>query len=120
LLFHLRGLTGLAIASDIGITIQTAALAILLHRTRLVSLLHLEFAEVGRALLAALVALIAAYGLVHALPTVTTHQGDVAVLAVGCCCLCDPGHHRQQAAAATSAPQGRLALGRMRCERVQQ
>ena len=41
---------GLAIASDIGIFAQTASLAILLHRKRLVSLAHLEFAELARAL----------------------------------------------------------------------
>ncbi len=82
-LFHLHGLIGLAIASDVGITIQTATLAILLHKKRLVSLLHLEYAELGRALLAAIVALIAAYGLAHALPAVTTHPGDVVVLTAG-------------------------------------
>jgi putative peptidoglycan lipid II flippase len=83
LLFHLHGLIGLAIASDIGITVQTAALAVLLHRKRLVSLLHLEYAEIGRALLAALVALLTAYGLAHALPPVTTHKGDALTLAAG-------------------------------------
>jgi putative peptidoglycan lipid II flippase len=83
LLFHQHGLIGLAIASDIGITVQTAALAVLLHRKRLVSLLHLEYAEIGRALLAALIALLAAYGLAHALPAVTTHRGDVLTLAAG-------------------------------------
>ena len=36
-LFKFHGLTGLAIASDIGILIQTATLAYLLHRKRLVS-----------------------------------------------------------------------------------
>ena len=36
-LFHALGLRGLAIASDIGIFVQTASLAILLHRKRLVS-----------------------------------------------------------------------------------
>jgi putative peptidoglycan lipid II flippase len=83
LLFHLHGLIGLAIASDIGITVQTAALAILLHRKRLVSLLHLEYAETGRALLAALIALLATYGLAHALPVATTHRGDAIALAAG-------------------------------------
>jgi putative peptidoglycan lipid II flippase len=83
LLFHLHGLIGLAIASDIGITVQTAALAVLLHRKRLVSLLHLEYAETGRALLAALIALLATYGLAHALPVATTHRGDALTLAAG-------------------------------------
>ncbi len=55
-LFHTLDLTGLAIASDIGIFAQTASLAILLHRKKLASLSHLEYAELGRSLLAALVA----------------------------------------------------------------
>jgi hypothetical protein len=63
--------------------VQTAALAVLLHRKRLVSLLHLEYAEIGRALLAALIALLAACGLAHALPAVTTHRGDALTLAAG-------------------------------------
>jgi putative peptidoglycan lipid II flippase len=83
LLFHLHGLIGLAIASDIGITVQTAALAVLLHRKRLVSLLHLEFAELGRGLLAAIIALIAAYGLAHTLPPTSTHEGDLLTIAAG-------------------------------------
>ena len=82
-LFNARGLTGLVIASDIGIVVQTAALAILLHRKRLVSLLHIEFSELGRALVAALIALIATYSLAHALPPVTTHPGDFLIIAAG-------------------------------------
>jgi putative peptidoglycan lipid II flippase len=83
LLFHLHGLTGLAIASDIGITIQTAALAILLHKKRLVSLLHLEFAEIGRALLAAIVACVTALSLARALPPIPSYKGDVLTIAAG-------------------------------------
>jgi putative peptidoglycan lipid II flippase len=82
-LFRALGLTGLAIASDIGIVIQTSALAILLHRRRLVSLLHLDYPELGRAFLAAVIAFLAAYGLVHALPTMTGHKGDALTLAAG-------------------------------------
>jgi putative peptidoglycan lipid II flippase len=83
LLFRASGLTGLAIASDIGILLQTATLIVLLHRKRLVSLLHIDYVELGRALLAALVAFIAAYGLVHALPPASTHKGDLLTLAAG-------------------------------------
>jgi putative peptidoglycan lipid II flippase len=83
LLFHLRGMTGLAIASDVGIAIQTATLAILLHRKHLVSLLHLEYAELARALLAALVAYIAAYGLARALPRTPGHTGDILTVIAG-------------------------------------
>ena len=72
-LFHALGLTGLAIASDIGILVQTAALAILLHRKRLVSLSHLEFGELARALVAALIAYAATAAAAHLLPPVSTH-----------------------------------------------
>jgi putative peptidoglycan lipid II flippase len=67
-LFHALGLKGLAIASDIGIVIQTAALTLLLHKKRLVSFAHLEFAELGRALFAALVAFAATAAAAHFLP----------------------------------------------------
>ena len=53
LLFHRIGINGLAIASDLGITAHTVALAVLLHRYRLVSLVTLEWGELGRAALAA-------------------------------------------------------------------
>jgi putative peptidoglycan lipid II flippase len=85
LLFHASGLTGLAVASDIGIAVQTAALALLLHRKRLVSLMHLDYPELGRALLAAVIAYIAAYGLVRALPEATGHKADILTLAAGTC-----------------------------------
>lgn len=51
-LYHAHGAMGLAFASDIGITLQTGALAVLLHRQRMVSLASLDFAEMGRCLLA--------------------------------------------------------------------
>jgi putative peptidoglycan lipid II flippase len=83
LLFRLMGMTGLAIASDIGILAQTASLAILLHRKRLVSLLHLEFDELGRAALAAVVAFFAVAVLVQHLPVVSTHTGDILIISAG-------------------------------------
>jgi len=52
--FHWRGATGLAIASDIGIALQTVTIAVLLHRRHMVSLASLDYAEMGRCLLAAL------------------------------------------------------------------
>ena len=45
---------GLAIASDLGIALQTVTLAVLLHRRRMVSLVSLDYAEMGRCLVAAL------------------------------------------------------------------
>lgn len=86
-LFNARGLTGLAMASDIGIFVQTATLAILLHRKRLVSLAHLEFAELARALAAALLGFAAAaamaHALVRALPSLHGHRADLLIIAAG-------------------------------------
>jgi len=79
-LFHARGLLGLAIASDVGILVQTVSLAVLLHRKRLVSLAHLEFAELGRALLAALLAYVATVFATHFLPGVSTHTKDLVTI----------------------------------------
>jgi putative peptidoglycan lipid II flippase len=53
-LFHWRGATGLALASDAGIALQTLAIAVLLHQRRMVSLASLDYAEMGRCLVAAL------------------------------------------------------------------
>jgi putative peptidoglycan lipid II flippase len=60
-LYHGLGAIGLAIASDIGIAIQTGALALLLHRRRMVSLASLDYSELGRCLLAALAGGVAAW-----------------------------------------------------------
>ena len=52
-LYQLYGAMGLAVASDVGIAMQTVVLAVLLHRRRMVSLASLDYAEMGRCLLAA-------------------------------------------------------------------
>jgi putative peptidoglycan lipid II flippase len=53
-LYHWYGALGLAIASDLGIALQTVTIALLLHQRRMVSLADLDYAEMGRCLLAAL------------------------------------------------------------------
>jgi putative peptidoglycan lipid II flippase len=53
-LYHWHGAMGLAIASDIGIALQTVTIALLLHQRHMVSLASLDFKELGRCLLAAL------------------------------------------------------------------
>jgi putative peptidoglycan lipid II flippase len=53
-LYHLYGVMGLAIASNLGITVQTVTLAVLLHQRRMVSLASLDYVELGRCLLAGL------------------------------------------------------------------
>ncbi len=52
--YHWQGAMGLAIASDVGIALQTGTIAVLLHKRRMVSLASLDFAELGRCLLASL------------------------------------------------------------------
>jgi putative peptidoglycan lipid II flippase len=49
-LFHSLGAMGLAVASDIGIAMQTLAVAGLLHQRRMVSLASLDYREMARCL----------------------------------------------------------------------
>jgi putative peptidoglycan lipid II flippase len=51
-LYHWQGTAGLAVASDIGIALQTLSLAVLLHQRRMVSLASLDYRELGRCLAA--------------------------------------------------------------------
>jgi putative peptidoglycan lipid II flippase len=53
-LYHAQGATGLAFASDIGITMQTLLIALLLHQRHMVSLASLDYREMGRCLAAGL------------------------------------------------------------------
>ncbi len=77
LLFHRIGLAGLALVSDLGILAHTAALALLLHRARLVSLATLDYPELARALAAATIAYAGTALTLRALPH---HQGHLADL----------------------------------------
>ena len=53
-LYRIYGPPGLAIASDVGILLQTATLAVLLHQRRMVSLASLDYKELGRCAVAGL------------------------------------------------------------------
>jgi putative peptidoglycan lipid II flippase len=53
--YHWYGAAGLALASDAGIALQAISLAVLLHQRRMVSLASLDYAEMGRCLLTAVV-----------------------------------------------------------------
>ncbi len=68
-LYHAMGPKGLAIASDIGILIQTITLAILLDHRQMVPLRRLEYPELLRSLLAALVCFAALAALRRIFPT---------------------------------------------------
>jgi putative peptidoglycan lipid II flippase len=76
------GAAGLAIASDIGILIQTLTLAVLLDRRRMVSLGGLEYPELLRSVLAAAVAYAALAALRHLAPT-TSRLLELALLLAG-------------------------------------
>ena len=80
-LYHALGPVGLAIASDIGILLQTAVLAILLHWRRMVPLGGLEFGEIARALLAGLASLAMLLALRHAVHT-TSRLWELGLLIV--------------------------------------
>ncbi len=80
-LYHSIGPAGLAIASDIGILMQTATLAILLHRRRTVSLRGLDYPELLRSLIASVVSYGALVTLRHYAPT-TNRLYELALLLV--------------------------------------
>ncbi len=83
LLFQSMGVTGLAVASDIGMAISTITLAVLLHKYRLVHVQGLEYAELGRALLAALLAYAGVIFCLQKLHPARGHEGDFVAIAVG-------------------------------------
>ncbi|HEX5236296.1 MAG TPA: lipid II flippase MurJ [Silvibacterium sp.] len=78
-LYRSFGPAGLAIASDIGILIQTLTLAVLLHRRRMVSLGGLEYPELARSVLAAVVVYMALVVLRHYAHT-TSRLRELALL----------------------------------------
>jgi putative peptidoglycan lipid II flippase len=82
LLFSQYGVPGLAVASDIGILAHTVALAILLHRARLVSLATLDYPELARTTLAALIAFFVTWQAGLRIPTHGKAQ-DLLIIAAG-------------------------------------
>ncbi len=81
LLFHTIGMTGLAVASDLGILTHTLTLAILLHRRRLVLISGIEGKELARSLVAACISLAGATACTHLLPAHHSHMGDLLLIA---------------------------------------
>ncbi len=82
LLFKMMGAPGLAWASNIGITVQVVAFAVLLHRRGMVPAGGLHSAELARSLGAAAVSAAALYALRHALPPELSRLGELGVLIV--------------------------------------
>ncbi len=87
LLFRRFGVVGLAIASNLGILAHTVALAMLLHKYRLVSIACLEYAELARAAIAAAIAFAATNAAVLAIPRAITltpgYRGDLLTISFG-------------------------------------
>ena len=83
LLFQGMGVAGLAIASDIGMAISVVTLAILLHRYRLVHIQGLEYAELGKALLASLLSYAGVAACLRALNLSRGHRADFIAIATG-------------------------------------
>ena len=79
-LYHAKGATGLAIASDLGIVIQTITLAVLLDRRKMVALSGLEFKELARSALAALAGFVAIYLVGRAMPPPGNRWNDLWLL----------------------------------------
>ncbi len=95
LLYHWHGAMGLAVASDLGIALQTATIAVLLHQRRMVSLASLDFAEMGRCLLAGVASGGVVWGaiwglgkvplqLLHAQAPAQIRWTDLGLLLLGC------------------------------------
>src|SRR5581483_11091838 len=62
--YRSMGSGGLAVASDVGLVLQAATLAFLLHKKQMVSLAGLDFEEMGRCLVTGLLSGVALWALV--------------------------------------------------------
>ena len=81
-LFHRYGVTGLAIASDIGIVANTVILAWLLHWKKLVPLGEMRWLELGKALTTAVLALAVNYFAVQFVFVDGSRRADVSAVIV--------------------------------------
>ncbi len=81
LLLHRYGITGLAIASDLGITLNTLMLVVLLNFKRLIRIADLNWPELGKAFCAAALGALAAFGAARRFHVAGSRVTDVAALA---------------------------------------
>jgi putative peptidoglycan lipid II flippase len=80
LLFRLHGAPGLAVASDIGITVQATVFAALLDRGRLVPLRGLDWKELARSATAMVLSFLALAALRRLSPHAGSRAGELLVL----------------------------------------
>jgi putative peptidoglycan lipid II flippase len=76
-LFQGMGVVGLAIASDIGILVNTAVFAFLLHRKHLVPAEFMRWTELGKALVTALLAGVLSYHVAKFVPADASRIHDI-------------------------------------------
>jgi putative peptidoglycan lipid II flippase len=81
-LFHLYGVAGLAIASDIGILMHTVALALLLHRKKMVRLEGVPWRELLKVLATAGFAAVLSYAVAQTIVVNGSRLADLDSLAV--------------------------------------
>jgi putative peptidoglycan lipid II flippase len=84
--YRLLGAAGLALATDIGILLQTVALAVLLHRRRMVSLADVDYRELGRCIVAGSIGGGAVWAALLGVNRAVTHHPrwlDLLLLALG-------------------------------------
>jgi putative peptidoglycan lipid II flippase len=82
-LFRTLSTVGLAMASDLGILANTVAIAILLHRRKLVSLAQLQWGELAKAGITAAVAGLLSYQMVRVVMLNGSRASDIKALALG-------------------------------------
>lgn len=82
LLYHQHGVVGLAIASDVGILLNTLAMVVLLDRNRLVRVAELNWRELSKACVTAAVAGAAAWYAVRIVPVTASRRDDLLSLVI--------------------------------------
>jgi len=82
LLFRTFSVVGLAFASDIGIAVHTVALAVLLHRRKLVPAGDLPWGELAKAGVTAVVAGLAAWSVARLVPLEGSRVADLQALGI--------------------------------------
>jgi len=79
-LFHTLSTVGLAIASDIGIVANTVALAVMLHRRRLVPCEELQWGELGKAFVVTVVSGVLSYEVARVVMVNGSRMADIKAL----------------------------------------
>lgn len=83
LLFHTFSVTGLAIASDLGIAANTVVIALLLHIRGMVPLGGLNWKELGKSTLTGAVSAVLSYEVIKGIALNGSRRGDLIAVALG-------------------------------------